>query len=225
MARSVVLAGTPRCDGCRLPPRWCVCGALPPVETAVRIDVLIHRSEQWRPSSTGGLLTRAVAGARCHVYQREDRFHAGVFQPEAIPLPGHDVWILHPRGEELPACGATLPPQVLLLDGNWRQANGMLRVVERIGRCVRLPAGVASRFWLRDQHTAGHLSTAEALLRIFHALGDTRAEEALRLHFELHVYATLRARGQRQLADDYLRDSPIGAAIPEVLDRLTAAAR
>lgn len=225
MARSVVLAGTPRCDGCRLPPRWCVCGAIPPVETALQVDVLIHRSEQWRPSSTGGLVARAVAGARCHVYQREDRFHANAFQPDAIPLPGHEVWVLHPRGEELPPRAVALPPQVLLLDGNWRQANGMLRAVERIGRCVRLPAVGASRFWLRDQHAMGHLSTAEALLWVFHALGETHAEDRLRLHFELHVYATLRARGQRQLADDYLRGSPLGAAVPAVLERLTTPAR
>ena len=225
MARSVVLAGTPRCDVCRLPPRWCICGVLSPVETAIRIDVLIHRSEQWRPSSTGGLVTRAVAGARCHVYQREDRFHVGAFQPTAIPLPGHEVWILHPRGEEMPARGAAPPPQVVLLDGNWRQANEMLRVVERTGRCVRLPPAGASRFWLRDQYATGHLSTAEALLRVFHALGDTRAEEQLRLHFELHVYATLRARGQRQLAEDYLQESPLGAAIPGVLERLTTPTR
>ncbi len=220
MARSVVLAGTPRCDVCRLPPRWCVCGAVPPVETTVRVDVLIHRSEQWRPSSTGGLVARAVAAARCHVYQREDRFHAGVFQPEALRLPGHELWVLHPRGEELPAGGGAATPQVLLLDGNWRQANHMLRAVERLGRCVRLPAGGVSRFWLRDQHATGHLSTAEALLGVMRALGDTRAADRFRLHFELHVYATLRARGQRQLAADFLRDSPLRAELPAVLERL-----
>ena len=33
MARSVILAGTIRCDGCCLPPRWCLCAALRPVGT------------------------------------------------------------------------------------------------------------------------------------------------------------------------------------------------
>ena len=37
MARRVVQGGTDRCDGCRLPPRWCVCGALPDVTTALAV--------------------------------------------------------------------------------------------------------------------------------------------------------------------------------------------
>ena len=71
MARSVVLAGTVRCERCQLPPRWCVCAGLGPVESALGVDVLMHHREQWRPSSTGKLIERVVSGVRTHLYQRE----------------------------------------------------------------------------------------------------------------------------------------------------------
>jgi DTW domain-containing protein YfiP len=100
----------------------------------------------------------------------------------------------------------------------------MVHTVERMGRCVSLPEPTATpgRYWLRDQPAPTHLSTAEALIGAFQALGDTTAERRLRLHFELHVYATLLSRGRREMAERYLGHSPLLAEIPEFLDRLTA---
>jgi DTW domain-containing protein YfiP len=227
MGRSVVLAGAPRCPRCSLPPRWCVCDILPPVETRLHVHVLIHRHEHVKPSSTGRLVTRAVPAARCHVYQRQTRFHAAAGFAAAPVAADQELWILHPSGTPLPDTEPTdvrRPPHILLLDGTWRQAGEMLRACEGLGRRVRLPDADAqpSRYWLRDQPEPGHLSTAEALLGVFRATGDSAAEGRLRLHFELHVYATLLARGRREMAERYLGHSPLLAEAPEVLDRLHA---
>jgi hypothetical protein len=103
----------------------------------------------------------------------------------------------------------------------------MLRTVEGMGRCICLPdtATAASRFWLRDQPGPTHLSTAEALIVVLETVGDTVAAQRIRLHFELHVYATLLSRGRREMAERYLGDSPLLNDIPEVLDRLHARRR
>jgi len=223
MPRSVVLAGAARCDCCGLPPRWCVCAAIPPVETAAAVHVLIHRQEQYKPSSTGRLIGRTIVGARCHPYQRQNRLYAGAGIPAAAFLPERETWILHPQGDPFPADaagGERPPPQIVLLDGTWRQAGEMRRAVEGRGRCLRLPPTAPSRYWLRDQNAATHVSTAEALLVVLDALGDAPAAGRFRLHFELHVYATLRARGHRSLAEKYLGASPLRQSIPEVLERL-----
>jgi len=228
MGRSVVLAGATRCPRCSLPPRWCVCDAIPPVHTHLRVHVLIHRGEQHRPSSTGMLVARVVAGAACHVYQRETHFFPASGFPTDAREAHQELWILHPSGDPLTAhttaASESPGPQIVLLDGTWRQAGEMLRSVEGLGRCVSLPeAAVApGRFWLRDQPAPTHLSTAEALLGVFRAVGDDAAERRLRLHFELHVYATLLSRGRRELAERYLGLSPLRAELPEFLDRLHA---
>jgi DTW domain-containing protein YfiP len=228
MGRSVVLAGAARCPGCSLPPRWCVCDAIPPIDTRLHIHVLIHRHEHHKPSSTGKLLARTVTGSRCHIYQRETRFSlASGFLAETL-TPGSELWILHPHGEPLPAAvlSAADPrsPHVLVLDGTWRQAGEMLRAVEGMGRCVCLPEPTAapSRYWLRDQRLPTHLSTAETIMGVFKAVGEPAAEYSLRLHFELHVYATLLSRGRREMAERYLGHSPLLVEVPEVIDRLHA---
>lgn len=217
MGRSVVLAGAARCPGCSLPPRLCTCGTLPPVETQLAVHVLIHRGESRKPSSTGKLIARAVAGAACHVYQRETRFFPATGFPAHAVEPTGELWILHPSGEPIPthqpAGHAPAGPRrhILLLDGTWRQAGEMLRAVEGMGRCVRLPDPTAepSRYWLRDQPAAAQLSTAEALMGVFRSIGEHEAERRLRLHFELHVYAMLLARGRREMAERYLGHSPL----------------
>ncbi|MFM7803465.1 MAG: tRNA-uridine aminocarboxypropyltransferase [Verrucomicrobiota bacterium] len=219
MARSVILAGTIRCDGCCLPPRWCLCEALQPVESPVAVDVLIHRRENWRPTSTGKLVARTLVGARTHVYQRVDPPTR-----ESIARPGRELWILHPQGEPVerlvPRPADEPAPQVLLLDGNWAQAGEMLRTVHGWGRPVRLSQTGASRFWLRSQEHLDRFSTAEALIAVLQALGDTGAADRLRLQFELHVYATLRARGHKEAAGEYLAGSALPGAFPEFLARL-----
>jgi DNA-binding GntR family transcriptional regulator len=78
---------------------------------------------------------------------------------------------------------------------------------------VRLPEVGPGRYWLRDYDAPTHVSTAEALLGVFHVVGDAEAERRFRLHFELHVYATLLSRGRRELADRYLASSPVREAI------------
>jgi DTW domain-containing protein YfiP len=205
-----------------------VCEALPLVETRLAVHVLIHHHELCKPSSTGKVVTRAVRGAACHTYQRVSRH----FPPSGLPAdacdPARELWILHPTGEPLPTATADASYgegiQILLLDGTWRQAGDMLRSVEGLGRCVRLPdaAAVPSRFWLRDQPEPSHVATAEALGQVLQAIGDSDAARQLRLHFELHVYATLLARGKREMAERYLGLSPLLTEARDVLDRLHA---
>lgn len=213
MARSVVLNQSPRCGRCQLPPRWCICAGFRAVDCPVKVDVLMHHMEAWRPSSTGHLISRVIPTANLHLYRRERPL-----DPAAILAPGRTLWILHPLGEPLPAAEAPADLQVLLLDGTWRQAGEMMRAVEPWGRKVALPMTGESRYWLRTQAGAGKFCTIEALLFLLAALGLEKEHAQLRLQFELHVYAGLCARGAKAKAADYLAGSPVRAAMPALLD-------
>ncbi len=218
MARSVVLKKTPRCPGCQLAPRWCICAGLREVESPLRVDVLQHYMESYRPSSTGHLLQRVMPGTGRHIFRAERPVgRADIVQP------GRELWILHPHGEPLPANTDPAGLQVLLLDGTWVQAAEMARLTGSWGRRVSLPMRGRSRYWLRAQSGEGRFSTAEALLFLLGALGLADAQAGLQVQFELHVYASLCARGHKQLAADYLADSPVRAALTEVLGKLSPA--
>ncbi len=215
MARSVVLAGTLRCDSCRFSPRWCICAGYRAIVCPLQVDVLIHHREFNRPTSTGRLINRVMPASRGH--------H---FRPEAPPdratiiSPDRTLWILHPRGEPLPAEATPENMQVLLLDGSWPETARMSTDVATWGRLVRLPESGPGRFQLRTHEHAGKYSTVESLLILLAALGLTQAEAQLRLQFELHVYAGLRTRGAKVKAEEFLATSPIREAFPELLAQM-----
>jgi DTW domain-containing protein YfiP len=186
------------------------------VVAPVQVDVLLHHRERWRPTSTGRLINRVVAGSRGHVYR-----HDVPLRRDDIVAPGRTVWILHPLGEALPAGARPEELQVLLLDGSWGEAAGMMHAVEPWGRRICLPLAGASRYWLRAQQGAGLFSTVEALIFLYGALGLAEAARRLRLQFELHVYAGLRARGKRAAAEEYLAGSPVREALPELVAALS----
>ena len=55
----------------------------------------------------------------------------------------------------------------------------------------------------------------EALLFLLEAFALTDIAAKLRLQFELHVYAGLRARGSKELAAQYLATSPLQQALTD----------
>lgn len=192
--------------------RWCVCESFQAITCPLEIDVLIHHREFMRPTSTGRLINRVIPASRRHLFRRETPPAR-----EAIALPDRALWILHPRGEPLPLAVPPAGVQVLLLDASWPEAARMTQAVSRWGRLVRLPMNGPSRYRLREQQLAGNYSTIEALLFLLAALGLTKEEAQLRLQFELHVYAGLRARGSKAMAAEYLSTSPIREAFPDLL--------
>lgn len=192
-----------------------MCEGLRAVELPLRVDVLMHQKESYRPSSTGHLIQRIVVGARQHLYRKERPP-----TPAEVVDPARELWVLHPQGDEPPAGADPARLQVLLLDASWVQATEMVHQVAPWGRRVRLPMRGESRYWLRSQAGAGKFSTVEALLFLMESLGLAEAHAALRAQFELHVWASLRARGAKERAAEYLRESPVPAAFPELLARL-----
>ncbi len=132
-------------------------------------------------------------------------------------MPGRELWILHPAGEAMPQGVAADAVQAVLIDGSWSEVGDMRRAVGSWGRVVSLPMSGESRYWLRAQQDGGRFSTVEALLFLLGALGLTREQAELQIQFELHVYAGLRARGRKAVAEEFLATSPIRTARPELL--------
>jgi DTW domain-containing protein YfiP len=204
-----------RCPHCGLPLRWCVCPAHADISTGLQVDVLMHQRERMRTSSTGRLIKRLLPAAGLWFWEPKQ----GVGD-QPIRNPNRQLWILHPRGSPLPAKAAPENVQVLLLDGLWPETVAMAREVSALGQVVCLPMTGESRFWLRGQTDRRRHSTVEALLFLLRWFGLEAESDALQRQFELHVYASLRARGYKDLAQEYLRESPAREAFAELISQL-----
>jgi hypothetical protein len=213
--RRLALSLDQRCERCRLPPRWCVCAGERPIRTPLQVDIVIHDRERHRPSSTGNLIARVLPGARLHRWHNDS-----AAPPPDLLSPDRETWLLHPHGAPPPAAADPARVQAVLLDGAWAEAAAMARVLAPHGRLVALPVAGESRYWLRTQPEGGRYATAEALMFLLGALGLGAAREELRVQFELHVYAHLRARGRAELAEKFLAASPVRAAFPDLIAQL-----
>mgnify|MGYP003625158029 FL=1 len=196
-------------------PRWCICAGHESIELPLQVDVLMHKREQLRPTSTGKLINRIVPSSRNHLFEAESPPTR-----EDVVLPDPELWIFHPNGTELPADVSPANIQVVLLDGTWREASRMSQTVASWGRLVRLPMTAPSRYWLRKKQGEESYSTIEALLFLLSALGLTKEAARLRLQFELHVYAGLRSRGIMSIAEEFLASSPLPEAMPDLLAQM-----
>lgn len=164
----------------------------------------MHGKEAHKPSSTGHVVTRCVAGARTHLYNgTETDDLSSLLRPGCQPL------VLHPRGEPFAPAMLREKSQIILIDGTWKQSVGMLRAVESSALKISLPMHGESRFWLRAQSETGHFSTMEALLFLIAQSGLEREHQVLTLQFELHVYTGLLSRGRKDFADKFLETSSV----------------
>jgi hypothetical protein len=161
------------------------------------------------------LIRRLFPEARLRLWSNNGGASGVDMQPERPEL-----WILHPQGEPMPETVDVSSVHVVLLDGSWSEASAMARAVGRQGRLISLPMAGESRYWLRDQQEGGRFSTVEAFLQLLRGLGLTAVHEAVRLQFELHVYANLRARGRKDAAERFLAESPVAAALPDLIAKL-----
>ena len=178
----------------------------------VQVEVLIDSREYHRPTSTGRLINRVIPTSRGHLYR-----HDLPLVRSDIVRPDRTLWILHPMGAPPPVDVTPGSLQVLLLDGSWREAARMRQEVATWGRLVGLSMTGTSRYRLRSQQDTGKFSTIEALLFLLEALGLKQEHAQLRLQFELHVYAGLRARGQKYAAAEFLANSPVREALPDLV--------
>jgi len=183
----------------------------------VRVDVLMHFMESYRPSSTGHLIKRVLPASGQHVWRKERALSAA-----EVAAPGRERWILHPQGEAPPAGADPARVQLVLLDGSWVQANDMARAITGWGRRVNLPLAGPSRYWLRAQAGEGRHSTVEALLAGLEHLGCRDAAAVLRAQFELYVHASLLARGHKMKAEEYLSTSPVAGEVRALLTKIPA---
>ena len=168
-----------RCVGCRLHRNVCLCSVLPRIETTTRLLLVIHRSEDWKPTNTGRLaaqcLVRSEIVVRGHEGEASEQLS---WDPRTRPL------LLFPYEDALPLdeLGAhDVPTTLIVPDGNWRQASRVRNRVPglRAVPCVRLPVQAPSRYRLRAESQVDRLSTIEAVARAYGLLEGPAIERAL----------------------------------------------
>lgn len=201
----------PRCDGCRLIPRHCVCHLRTMQPTSAGICLLMNEHEALKPSNTGWLIadlipdTFAFEWARTSVDPQllallaDPQWQAYVVFPGEFVAPERVVSELLP----VPAGAAARRPLFILLDATWPEARKIFKKSPYLASLpvLSLQPEQISRYQLRRSRRDDHLCTSEVASLCLALAGDQLAGELLETY--LDVFSEHYLQAKQQLPPDW----------------------
>jgi DTW domain-containing protein YfiP len=183
-----------------------VCAHAPRLTTRTPLLLLVHARDRDRTTNTSRLLALAVRGAT--LVSHGDR--SGPTDPAAhIPAGTTPVVLFPGRGARplTPELVAALPspPALVVPDGNWRQAYGMVKRLPLLAGAtkVSLPARGFAGPALRRNREGHRMSTYEAVAQALGVLEGDAVTGPLLDFYRRAVDRMLLVRGRLKLGDVY----------------------
>ena len=164
------IAARQTCYGCFKPSTLCLCGRVPAVDNRTRITILQHPRERFHAIGTARIARLGLRNAEVllprAVALRSLEIPLDVAPGSALLFPGESARELSDLVREAP------PPGLVVLDGTWAQARGLLREnpgLKYLPR-VRLTPPGPSRYRIRRSPRGDYLSTIEAIVEALRLL-------------------------------------------------------
>ena len=179
----------PRCQGCLLPHKNCLCDTIQPQPAASRFCLIMFGAEPLKPSNTGRLIADILPETQAFLWSRTEvdpALLAAINDPERQPyvvFPASYAAPERPVFNELPAGGK--PPLFIMLDGTWAEASKMFRKSPYLNQfpVFSLNVTAASNYQLREASRTEQHCTAEVATALLQQAGDVAAADGLAQHF------------------------------------------
>ena len=186
------------CQICFLHPTRCICEHIPSLDLATRVCLVIHAKELKRTTNTGRLAIKALVNSEMRI-RGEGR--EGLDLSDLLTLKYKTV-LLYPSDEavELDAAfveAQTLPIQLLIPDGNWRQASKVHyrhKELEDVQR-VRLKNLSPLETHMRLETVPDGMATLEAIAHALEIIEGKNVGESLLKLYKHKLSQTLIGRG------------------------------
>jgi DTW domain-containing protein YfiP len=187
------------CLVCYLHKDRCICENIPTLTLTTKISLIIHAKELKRTTNTGRLAIKALTNSEMRIrgaehealdlsYLLTEKYRTFVFYPsnDAVELNKQLV------------NASSLPIQLIVPDGNWRQASKVHSRHHELGALTRVKISTPNTLGMhmRAENTEAGMATLEA---IAHALGIIEGDEVKEILMKLYMNkleATLKGRGK-----------------------------
>jgi len=164
------IAARETCYGCFKPSALCLCGRVPAVDNRTRITILQHPRERFHAIGTARIARLGLRNAEVllprSVAPRSLEIPLDLAPGSALLFPGESARELSDWAKETPI------PGLVVLDGTWAQARGLLREnpgLRDLPRVQLTPPG-PSRYRIRRPPRGEYISTIEAIVEALRLL-------------------------------------------------------
>lgn len=190
------------CPKCYLHKFRCICHLIPRLDFKTRLCLIVHHRELKRTTNTGQLAIHSLVNSQMIVRGLKDE---GTLDLTKLLSPNYRSVLFYPsdEAEELNSCfvkKSILPIQLIVPDGNWRQASKVATRHKEIANLERVKLSqVNSRTQhLRTEHFDNGMSTLEAVAYAFGVLEDLKAQQSLLSVYDAKLQQTLLGRGVKK---------------------------
>ena len=186
------------CPICRLHRERCICAQIPRLDLRTRVTLIVHTKELKRTTNTGRLALHALPNS-CLVVRGEGRERTDL---SGLLTDDYQTLLLYPGEDSIDLCEFKLgskPIQLLVPDGNWRQAG---KVAIRHPELASVPRVKISLLHnpdaprMRREPVEGGMSTLEAIAYAMTQLEGELAGQSLLALYQAKLHATLKGRPQ-----------------------------
>lgn len=183
------------CASCRLHLSRCICQFIPSLDLKTKLTLVVHNREVKRTTSTGHLAVKALLNSELHIRGKQN----AALDLSSILDDQYETYVLFPASDALPieSLVPKKPVQLIVSDGNWRQAGKLqrrqpeLKDVPRVCITSKNPALQN----LRREHFEEGYSTLEAIALAFGFLEGACVRDQLLVLYQYKLQATLQGRG------------------------------
>ncbi len=185
------------CQGCFLHKDRCICDQFPSLTLKTRVALVIHSKELKRTTNTGRLAVKILTNSEMRI-RGEGR---DALDLSDLLVPGYRTLLFYPSAGAIELNrelveASSLPIQLIVPDGNWRQAS---KVHYRHHELEGIPRVMISSPNLNDQHmrtetTESGMATLEAIATALGIIEGDEVKETLMKFYQLKLEGTLSGR-------------------------------
>lgn len=193
------------CRRCFLHKERCICASIPSISLKTRISLIVHHKELLRTSNTGRLAVESLTNSEM-IIRGESKKHE-TLNLNHLLTPNYHTWLFFPSESaqeltpELVQQHQDLPIQLIVPDGNWRQASKVNSRHAEFKDLLRVKISTpnTATLHLRRESTEAGMATLEAIAHALGIIEGTEVKEQL-----MHVYwrkleETFKGRGFQNL--------------------------
>ena len=186
------------CLGCFMHHDFCFCELIPKLSLRTKVVLVIHAKELKRTTNTGRLALHALTNSEMRIRGLSKNFES----LGDLLTQNYRSLFLSPAEEATELTSSLVsddprPIQLIVPDGNWRQANKVYQRQPELWNIPRVKfsdVNIATHH-LRNETLPSGMSTLEAIARALGVTEGDHAKEQLLKLYQTKLSRTLKARG------------------------------
>jgi len=183
------------CQSCFMHQDRCICSHIPKIALKTKLTLIVHHRELKRTSNTGRLAVQALVNSAMHIRGKEHER----LDLSSLLSPEFESYVLYPSEDaiEIESIKPQKSVQLIVSDGNWRQAGKLHRRHPELSHLprVKISQKNLSKQHLRKEHFAEGFSTLEAIAIALGSIEGKDVKASLMAVYQAKLKATLEGRG------------------------------